>query len=188
MQLVFFAAHARYGHSIFPPYNRLLTNFVNRKYRISTTRMSSSSKLGKICNDWSTNPKYLFRINTDVTLVHGHMPVLVATWRDDAQVAPVDESFERGLLLNNFATNNRSLFPLVARVTGWQEETPILERHLVRPGVEIVIHGWTRQSKVLATCGKQGYAIPVTYQGWCHARSRCRIDNVCIQFVVAFCV
>ena len=80
-------------------------------------------------------------------------------------VSTVEASFDRGLSLNNFATNNRNLFPVVARVTDWDEETAILQHHFVKPGVELVIHGWTRQSKVLAQSDDAVYAIPLTYQG-----------------------
>ena len=80
-------------------------------------------------------------------------------------VSTVDASFDRGLSLNNFATNNRNLFPVVARVTDWDEETAILQHHFVKPGVELVMHGWTRQSKILTQSGDAMYAIPLTYQG-----------------------
>ena len=81
-------------------------------------------------------------------------------------VSPEDNCYDRGQLLNSFATNNRSLFPVVARLTDWDEETTILENHYVKPGIELVIHGWTRQSKVLAqTPNGQQFAIPLTYQG-----------------------
>ena len=83
----------------------------------------------------------------------------------DVNIAPEENAFERGQLLNTFATNNRNLFPVVARVTDWDEETTILENHFVRPGIELVIHGWTRQSKILAIAGDKYYAIPLTYQG-----------------------
>ena len=81
----------------------------------------------------------------------------------DMIVSPGD--FERGLFLNSFATNNRNLFPVVACVTDWDEETTILENHFIKPGVELCIHGWTRQSKVLAKSSGNSYAIPLTYQG-----------------------
>ena len=81
-------------------------------------------------------------------------------------VSPQDNSYDRGQLINTFATNNRNLFPVVARVTDWDEETTILENHYVKPGIELVIHGWTRQSKILAsTSNSRHYAIPLTYQG-----------------------
>ncbi|ELU18837.1 hypothetical protein CAPTEDRAFT_210308 [Capitella teleta] len=83
----------------------------------------------------------------------------------DMDVIPDESTFERGQLLNTFSTNNRSLFPVVARVVDWDEETSILENHFIRPGVELVIHGWTRQSKVIARCNEQNFAIPLTYQG-----------------------
>ncbi len=83
----------------------------------------------------------------------------------NVHVAPEENAFDRGQLLNTFATNNRNLFPVVARVTDWDEETTILENHFVRPGIELVIHGWTRQSKVLAIAGDKFFAIPLTYQG-----------------------
>ncbi len=80
-------------------------------------------------------------------------------------VSPEENSYDRGQLLNSFATNNRNLFPVVARVTDWDEETTILENHYVKPGIELVIHGWTRQSKILAEANGKYYAIPLTYQG-----------------------
>ena len=83
----------------------------------------------------------------------------------DMVVSADQASFERGFLLNSFATNNRNIFPVVARVSDWDEETTILENHFIKPGVELVIHGWTRQSKVLARCGNRYFAIPLTYQG-----------------------
>ena len=81
----------------------------------------------------------------------------------DMIIAPGD--FERGMLLNSFATNNRNLFPVVACVSDWDEETTILENHFIKPGVELVVHGWTRQSKILARAGHAHFAIPLTYQG-----------------------
>ena len=83
----------------------------------------------------------------------------------DMTVSTVEASFDRGLSLNNFATNNRNIFPVVARVADWDEETAILEHHFVKPGTELVIHGWTRQSKILAQSGDTVYAIPLMYQG-----------------------
>ena len=80
-------------------------------------------------------------------------------------ISPEDTAYERGQLLNTFATNNRNLFPIVARVTDWNEETSILENHFIKPGIEMVIHGWTRQSKVLAQAADAYYAVPLTYQG-----------------------
>lgn len=83
----------------------------------------------------------------------------------DVNIAPEENVFDKGQLLNTFATNNRNLFPVVARVTDWDEETTILENHFVRPGIELVIHGWTRQSKILAVTDDKYFAIPLTYQG-----------------------
>ena len=83
----------------------------------------------------------------------------------NVNIAAEENAFDRGQLLNTFATNNRNLFPVVVRVTDWDEETTILENHFVRPGIELVIHGWTRQSKILAIAGDKYYAIPLTYQG-----------------------
>ena len=81
------------------------------------------------------------------------------------QVSPDEMAFDRGQLLNHFAVINRNLFPVVVRVTDWDEETSILENHYVRPGVELVMHGWTRQSKILARSKDRYFAIPLTYQG-----------------------
>ncbi len=83
----------------------------------------------------------------------------------EVNIAPEENAFDRGHLLNTFATNNRNVFPVVARVTDWDEETTILENHFVRPGIELVIHGWTRQSKILAIADDKFFAIPLTYQG-----------------------
>lgn len=77
-----------------------------------------------------------------------------------------------GELLNTFVTHNRSRFPLLVRVTDWKEETSILENHVVRPGVELVVHGWTRQTKVLAKAGGLYYAVPLTYGGQFHVRAK----------------
>lgn len=79
---------------------------------------------------------------------------------------------ENGELLNTFVTHNRSHFPLLVRVTDWKEETSILENHLVRPGVELVVHGWTRQTKVLAKAGGLYYAVPLTYGGQFRVRAK----------------
>lgn len=81
-------------------------------------------------------------------------------------------SQEKGELLNTFVTHNRSHFPLLVRVTDWKEETSILENHLVRPGVELVVHGWTRQTKVLAKAGGLYYAVPLTYGGQFRVRAK----------------
>lgn len=80
-------------------------------------------------------------------------------------VSPEEDCYDRGQLLNTFATNNRNIFPVVARVTDWDEETTILENHYVKPGIELVIHGWTRQAKILAEANGTYFAIPLTYQG-----------------------
>lgn len=77
-----------------------------------------------------------------------------------------------GELLNTFVTHNRSRFPLLVRVTDWKEETSILENHVVRPGVQLVIHGWTRQTKVLAKAGGLYYAVPLTYGGQFRVRAK----------------
>lgn len=77
-----------------------------------------------------------------------------------------------GELLNTFVTHHRSQFPLLIRVTDWKEETSVLENHFVRPGVELVIHGWTRQTKVLARAAGLHYAVPLTYGGLFRPRSR----------------
>ena len=80
-------------------------------------------------------------------------------------VSPEENCYDRGIPLSTFATNNRNLFPVVARVTDWDEETTILENHYVKPGIDLVVHGWTRQSKILAEAQGKYYAIPLAYQG-----------------------
>jgi hypothetical protein len=81
----------------------------------------------------------------------------------DIMVSP--DEIERGQLFSSFINSNRNLLPVICRVSDWEQETTILENHFVKPGGEIIIHGWTKQSKVLAMCGDQYYAIPLTYTG-----------------------
>ena len=69
------------------------------------------------------------------------------------------------LVLNSFAQVHKSQLPVIARVATWEEESNILENHLIKPGVDLIIHGWTRQAKVLARTGKDFYSIPLTYGG-----------------------
>ena len=80
-------------------------------------------------------------------------------------IIPDEASHETGLLLNVFAKNHRTTFPIVTRIVDWEEETTILENHFIKPGVELVIHGWTRQTKILARTADAYFAIPLTYQG-----------------------
>ena len=101
----------------------------------------------------------------EACLVHDSSTIIGLPHNLDMTIRPEDATMDRGHLLNNFATNNSNLFPVVARVTDWDEETHILENHFIKPGVELVIHGWTRQSKILAKAGNDYYAVPLTYQG-----------------------
>jgi len=71
--------------------------------------------------------------------------------------APV--TLRPGHSLSSFVTNSRNMFPLVVRLVDWREQTSVLEHHYVRPGVELVLHGRSQQTKVtvrhflpLATC------------------------------------
>ncbi|KAK2168954.1 hypothetical protein LSH36_13g21002 [Paralvinella palmiformis] len=81
----------------------------------------------------------------------------------DLMIYPDETS--QGQLFSSFVNANRNLFPVMARVLDWGQETSILENHRMKPGVQIVIHGWTKQSKVLAICGDNYYTIPLTYTG-----------------------
>ena len=63
-------------------------------------------------------------------------------------VAPDDLLGRRGHSLGSFVANSRGLFPVLVRVVDWSEETTTLENHFVRPGVELVLHGPTKHTKV----------------------------------------
>ncbi len=80
-------------------------------------------------------------------------------------ICPDDSVYDRGQLLASFAHNNRHILPVAARVTDWEQQTAILENQRIQPGSEVVIHGWTRQSKVLASAEDRHWSIPLTYQG-----------------------
>jgi len=56
-----------------------------------------------------------------------------------------------GHSLASFVTNSRNMFPLVVRLVDWRQQTSVLEHHYVRPGVEVVLHGRTQQTKVTLT-------------------------------------
>ena len=53
-------------------------------------------------------------------------------------------------LLKNFAARNGTAFPVVATLVGCDDAETVLDKFNVRYGTELVVHGWTRQSKVLA--------------------------------------
>jgi len=64
-------------------------------------------------------------------------------------VAPDASSTLRpGHSLANLVANSRSTFPLVVRVINWKQQTSVLEHHHVRPGLELVLHGTAKQTKV----------------------------------------
>ena len=87
-------------------------------------------------------------------------------------VLPEVTTNEPGQLLNTFANCNKNRFPFLVSISDWKEETTVLENHFVRPGVEIVLHGWTKQSKILAKSEDAFFAVPLTYQGRFRVRSR----------------
>ena len=68
-------------------------------------------------------------------------------------------------LLRNFTAANRNLFPVLSRVIRLDEVSTILENHRIDSGTQLVLHGWTRQSKVMATSSRRFFAIPMSYQG-----------------------
>ena len=76
-------------------------------------------------------------------------------------------------LLKNFAASNGTAFPVVATLVGCDDAETVLEKFNVRCGTELVVHGWTRQSKVLAgaTTPNRYCAIPLTYVGQFRLRS-----------------
>ena len=92
------------------------------------------------------------------------------------QAGPAPGEVGGARLLAEFAAGHRSHFPVVARVGDWAEETSILENHFVKPGVELVIHGWTKQSKIVCEAPSGFYAIPLTYQVTTH----CYFNNLFI--------
>lgn len=75
------------------------------------------------------------------------------------------ETFSHTHLLRHFAPVNRHLFPVQVRVLEYDEPVTVLDLHQVEAGSQLVLHGWTRQPKILAVCGQHRYAIPLSYQG-----------------------
>src|SRR6218665_302081 len=75
------------------------------------------------------------------------------------------ETFSQSHLLRHFAPVNRHLFPVQVRVLEYDEPVTVLDHHQVEAGSQLVLHGWTRQPKILAVCGQRRYAIPLSYQG-----------------------
>jgi len=64
-------------------------------------------------------------------------------------VAPDAPSTLRpGHSLSSLVTNSRNMFPVVVRVVDWKQQTSVLEHHYVRPGVELILHHKTQQTKV----------------------------------------
>jgi hypothetical protein len=63
-------------------------------------------------------------------------------------VSPVSDVVNRRQSLASLVEANNGTFPLAVRVADWKEETTVLENHFVRPGVELILHGTTRITKV----------------------------------------
>lgn len=80
-------------------------------------------------------------------------------------VRSTPETFSQSHLLRHFAPNNRHLFPIQVKVLEYDEPVAILDSHQVDIGSVLVLHGWTRQPKLLATAGLRRFAIPLSYQG-----------------------
>ena len=53
-----------------------------------------------------------------------------------------------GHSLASVVANSQHSLPLVVRVVDWRQLTSVLEHHYVMPGVQLVLHGTTKQTKV----------------------------------------
>ena len=53
----------------------------------------------------------------------------------------------RGHSLAGVVANSRHSLPLVVRLTDWRHQTTVLQHHYVTPGVELVLHATTKQTK-----------------------------------------
>lgn len=69
------------------------------------------------------------------------------------------------MLLNNFARDYRNHFPAYCQIVKTDLGSTILSNHRVYDGTKLVVHGLTKQSKVLGTTKSKYYSIPLTYQG-----------------------
>ena len=94
--------------------------------------------------------------------------------------------------LDVFLREHKEHFPLLARVHSLHGESTIVKNQALKEGSEVVLHGWARQSKVLAVrisegglvgdavreringfCGGiEAFGIPLTYQGTFRVTSR----------------
>ena len=144
-----------------------LTTMVPRKRKL---QIENAADLKEYINDSNTLSNADIFINVPDTIIEAspvddeYMIVGIPDTLVDITIQLEDNNDQH--LLQHFATNNRNIFPIVASVMDWKEETTILENHFVRPGAELIIHGWTRQSKILADIEDRKYAIPLTYQGY----------------------
>lgn len=79
--------------------------------------------------------------------------------------------------LRDFTKHHKQHFPLLGRL--FHEQKGISALHGILEAAEVVVHGWARQSKVLAVSKEGGfYAVPLTYQAVFVITSRCYGDVV----------
>lgn len=67
------------------------------------------------------------------------------------------------------------VFPVLARIVGWTEQSGILVNHMTRPGDHVILYARTAIDRVVARCGEKYFLIPTTHSGCflrLHGKSR----------------
>ena len=86
----------------------------------------------------------------------------------DITVSPREDTYtghlEHEYLLETFAVDNESMFPLEARVTNWEEQSTLMEAFDVSPGSVLTMHDLKDVPKYLLQSGDQRLLVPHDYE------------------------
>lgn len=87
----------------------------------------------------------------------------------DIQISPRHEDYtdipNEPRRLVELGASPEHVFPVVARIVGWTEQSGILLHHVTRPGDNVMIYARTAIDRILAHCNEKYFLIPTTHSG-----------------------
>ena len=137
---------------------RLAPDIINERYRLPGLPPRFTGEI------FLERPNFLVLANP----VESPGQIMMIPEKVDITVSPREDTYighlEHEYLLEAFAVDNESMFPLEARVTNWDEQSALMQAFSVSPGSVLTMHELKDVPKYLLQSGDQHLVVPEEYR------------------------